>query len=115
MQITVDGPLTGDILTRLQFDGVTQGPGTSSNFITRQIARLPIRFNVNIRAPFYKLMGSLRSIYDPAAVRDPRELGLLGDDGTRFVPVTPEMSDPDVQLPRDPREPVQTPESEEMR
>ena len=110
MQISVDGPLTGDILTRLQFDGVTQGPGTLDNFITRRIAKLPIRFNVNIRAPFYKLMGSLRSIYDPAAVRDPRELGLLSDDGTRFVPVTPRTAEPDA----DP-EPIQTPDSEKMR
>ncbi|MGB3738604.1 MAG: YdbH domain-containing protein [Pontixanthobacter sp.] len=111
MQISVDGPLTGDILTRLQFDGVTQGPGTLSNFITRRIAKLPIRFNVNIRAPFYKLMGSLRSIYDPAAVRDPRELGLLGDDGTRFVPVTPSTTQ---TVPPADRQPIQTPDSEDM-
>ena len=86
MRIEMDGPLTGDIVTRIRFDGVRQGAGTKQNFITRQIADLPIRFNVNIRAPFYKLVTTLKSIYDPSTVRDPRELGLLEDDGTRFIP-----------------------------
>ncbi|WP_235903587.1 intermembrane phospholipid transport protein YdbH family protein [Pontixanthobacter luteolus] len=86
MRIEMDGPLTGDIVTRIRFDGVRQGAGTKQNFITRQIADLPIRFNVNIRAPFYKLVTTLKSIYDPSTVRDPRELGLLEDDGKRFIP-----------------------------
>ncbi len=90
MQIAMDGPLTGEILTKIRFDGVGQGEGTKQNFITRQIANLPIRFNVNIRAPFYKLVTTLKSIYDPSTVRDPREVGLLSDDGTRFVPSVPE-------------------------
>ncbi len=84
MSIAMDGPLTGEIVTRVRFDGVSQGAGTDRNFITRQIADLPIRFNVNIRAPFYKLIGSFKAIYDPALVRDPRDLGLLTDDGTRL-------------------------------
>ncbi len=131
MAVSVDGPITGDILTRVRFDGVTQGEGAKTNFITRQIAKLPIRFNVNIRAPFYKLMGNLKSIYDPAAVRDPRELGLLDDDGTRFVvpaepdppsvparpPRTPAARLPDARPPDDVSSAppiVQTPDSEDL-
>ncbi|MGB7407574.1 MAG: YdbH domain-containing protein [Pontixanthobacter sp.] len=129
MSIAVDGPITGDIETRVQFDGVTQGEGTKTNFITREIAKLPIRFRVNITAPFYKLMGSLKSIYDPAAVRDPRELGLLEDDGTRFLvpqggpadgnpdpatPDTPADDDPDTPaILRGDRKPIQYPDSED--
>ncbi len=84
MRIAMDGELTGELVTRVRFDGVTQGEGTRSNFITRRIARLPLRFNINIRAPFYQLITTIRSIYDPEFVRDPRELGLLSDDGERL-------------------------------
>jgi len=101
MSIGMDGPLTGDIVTKLQFSGVKQGEGTKQNFITRQIADLPIQLNVNIRAPFYKLVTTLKSIYDPSTVRDPRDIGLLSDDGTRFVPATDEpiaMPRPDVPV-----------------
>ena len=123
MRIDMEGPLTGDILTKLRFDGVKQGSGTKQNFITRQIADLPIRFNVNIKAPFYRLVGVLKSIYDPATVRDPRELGLFSDDGTRFIPVEtpgtptdPEPSESEI-IPKTirPTEPaIQTSDSEEL-
>ncbi len=81
MRIQMDGSLTGEIVTRVQFEGVSQGEGTRSNIITRRLARLPIRFLVNIRAPFYTLLGSMRSLYDPEAIRDPRELGLIDGEG----------------------------------
>ncbi len=127
LRIEMDGPLTGDIVTQLKFGGVKQGQGTAQNFITRQIADLPIQLNVNIRAPFYKLVTTLRSIYDPSTVRDPRDLGLLTDDGTRFVPVTdgpptdsplppeqPETRPPisEAILPDEPS--IQTPDSENV-
>ena len=85
MRLVMNGPLTGEIVTQVRFDGVQQGEGTKSNFITRQFAKLPIQFQINIRAQFYQLITSLKSMYDPASVRDPRELGLLSDDGTRFL------------------------------
>lgn len=85
MMIELEGPLTGEIVTRVQFDGVRQGKGASQNFVTRQIARLPIKFKVNIRAPFYQLIGGLRSLYDANYLRDPRELGLLAVKEGRFT------------------------------
>ena len=84
MEVEMDGPLTGEIVTRVRFDGVHQGQGTKNNFITRQLAKLPLQFRINVRAPFYQLITSLKSLRDPAAVRDPRELGLVTDDGTRL-------------------------------
>jgi hypothetical protein len=42
---------------------------------------LPIRFDVNVRAQFYQLISSLRSLYDPSMVRDPRTLGLVDAQG----------------------------------
>ena len=87
MQIDLNGPLEGEIVTRVSFDGIAQGAGAKRNFLTRRIARLPIKFNVNLKAPFFKLVGSLRSLYDPTAVRDPRELGLMSGDGKPLQPL----------------------------
>lgn len=86
MMVEMNGPLTGEIVTRLLFDGIRQGEGASSNFVTRQVAKLPIRFNVTIRAAFYELLTSLRGMYDPAFIRDPRDLGLIGVEDGRFAP-----------------------------
>jgi hypothetical protein len=77
MHIDMDGALAGEIVTRVSFDGLSQGAGTSKNFLTKKIARLPIRFNVNLRAPFLQLVSSFRSLYDTSLVRDPASLGLL--------------------------------------
>lgn len=82
MRIGMDGSLSGELVTRVALEGVSQGAGTKRNFITRRLAEIPIRLLVNVRAPFYRLIASLRSLYDPSAVRDPRELGLVGPDGT---------------------------------
>lgn len=85
MTVVMNGPLSGEIITQLKFDGVRQGEGASRNFITRRIAKLPIEFRVNIRAQFHQLLTSFKSIYDPSFLRDPRDLGLLTSDGTRFI------------------------------
>ena len=77
MRIDMNGALTGEIITRVSFDGLSQGDGASRNFLTKQVAKLPIRFNVNVRAPFFSLFGSFKSLYDPALVADPRMIGLL--------------------------------------
>ncbi|MBX7481008.1 YdbH domain-containing protein [Qipengyuania sp. 6D47A] len=116
MRVIMEGPLTGEIVTRVRFDGVSQGEGAESNFLTRRLAALPLQFRINIKAQFYQLMTSLKSLYDPAAVRDPRELGLLSDDGTRFLrrSITGEEAEPDID-PEDviPDEPtIQEQESE---
>ena len=81
MRIGMNGPLTGELVTRVALEGVQQGEGAKTNFITRKLAKLPIRLVVNVRAPFYRLIGSLRSLYDPSAVRDPRDLGLINSTG----------------------------------
>jgi hypothetical protein len=97
MSIAMDGELTGDFVTRVRFDGVKQGEGTKQNFLTRQVAKLPVRFNVNIRAPFYKLITTFKSMYDPAFVRDPRELGLIDKNGKPIqapAPAKPEETTP---------------------
>jgi hypothetical protein len=89
MYITVDGPLTGEIITHVRFDGVSQGAGAKQNFITRRIGKLPFRFVVTITAQFYQLIGTIKSMYDPTMVRNPAELaseGKLLDENGNAVP-----------------------------
>ena len=105
MRIGLDGALEGEIVTRVKFDGVKQGAGAKRNFATRQLANLPIQFNVNIRAPFFKLIGSFRSLYDPRYVADPRALGLIDKDGR---PIAPKPAAPAAP----PAPPIQPPVSE---
>lgn len=81
MTIAMRGDLEGEIVTNVKFSGVRQGEGTKRNFLTRQVANLPIQFNVNIRAPFYQLITSFKAMYDPAFIKDPRTLGLVDAQG----------------------------------
>lgn len=95
MRIAMDGSLTGEIVTRVDIDGVRQGEGAKRNIITRALAKLPIQFRINVRAPFYQLITSFKSLRDPSAVRDPRSLGLLSSDGKRLL--RPSVSGDEVQ------------------
>jgi translocation and assembly module TamB len=72
LTIGVGGDLDGEIVTDISFTGLQQGSLAKRNFITRQLARIPIKFNVSVTAEFMKLIGSVRGYYDPnyAAERD---------------------------------------------
>jgi translocation and assembly module TamB len=72
LTIGVGGDLGGEIVTDISFTGLQQGSGAKRNFITKQLARIPIKFNVSITAEFLKLIGSIRGLYDAdyAAQRD---------------------------------------------
>lgn len=69
MTIGMDGNLAGDVVTRVEFTGIKQGKDAKQNFITRQVARVPVRFNVNIHAPFYSLISSMNPQPPPGALR----------------------------------------------
>ena len=90
MRIGMDGALAGNIVTRVSMQGVGQGKGAKRNLITNQIARLPIRFDVTITAPFMQLITSFRSLYDPASVADPRTLGLIDAQGRPITHPAPD-------------------------
>jgi hypothetical protein len=94
MRIDMNGDLAGELVSRVELRGISQGKNASRNIITKQIGRLPIQFNVNVRAPFYSLIGSVRSMYDPKAIADPRNLGLVGADGKAKPAVTITPSSP---------------------
>ena len=65
LTIELDGPLAGEMLTAIRFAGVSQGQGTYSNFLIRRLAKLPLVFNVRIKAPFRQLIDSVQNYYDP--------------------------------------------------
>lgn len=114
MEVLFDGPLTGEIVTQVRFDGIRQGSDVKKNIITRQLAKLPIKFNVNIRAPFYQLITSFKALYDPAFIQDPRVVGLMDSQGNAIgqeaisMPVAIKPED----LPED-NSVIQSPESED--
>jgi hypothetical protein len=83
MKVALNGSLSGDLVTAISLSGLSQGKGASRNFITRQVANLPLRFDVNIRAPFYLLVSQFRG-GDQAAVA--RLLGIDGHDGAAAAP-----------------------------
>ncbi|MEO1044854.1 MAG: YdbH domain-containing protein [Pseudomonadota bacterium] len=70
LEIDMNGPLDGEMVTRINFSGLSQGEEASRNFVTNQIAKLPIQFNVTIRAPFFQLITSARSFYDTQYLPD---------------------------------------------
>ncbi|NIJ32583.1 YdbH domain-containing protein [Sphingomonas oligoaromativorans] len=65
LSIGLDGKLDGEIVSRVNFDGVRQDTGDTT-MAARLIRNLPFRFNIQIRAPFRGLMGSARAFVDPS-------------------------------------------------
>ncbi|MEP2989257.1 MAG: YdbH domain-containing protein [Parasphingorhabdus sp.] len=65
LTIGMDGAIDGEIITEVKFAGLQQGDTASKNFITKQLAKIPIEFNVRIQAPFMQLMSSAKAYYEP--------------------------------------------------
>ena len=81
MTIGLEGDLSGEVVTKVSFGGISQGQGAERNVITRQLARMPIRFDINVRTQFYQLINTLCSLYDPSLIPDPRDKGLIDAQG----------------------------------
>ncbi|MEP2102178.1 YdbH domain-containing protein [Parasphingorhabdus sp.] len=65
LTIGMDGAIDGEIITEVKFAGLQQGDSASKNFFTKQIAKIPLEFNVRIQAPFMQLMSSAKAFYEP--------------------------------------------------
>lgn len=65
LDIVMNGPVAGEMVTQVRFAGVSQGEGAKANFLIKRLAKLPFVFNVRIQAPFRALIDSARSFYDP--------------------------------------------------
>lgn len=70
LEIGVGGDLAGEIITNVRFAGVQQGSLAQRNFITKQLAKIPIQFNVSISAQFMQLIGTIRGLYDAQYAAD---------------------------------------------
>ena len=65
LTIILNGDLDGEMVTDIRFGGVGQGVGASRNFLTNQIAKIPLVFNVKVTGPFRQLVTSAKGLYDP--------------------------------------------------
>lgn len=85
LNLTLNGPLDGEMVTEIRFAGVSQGEGARSNFLVRRLARLPFVFNVTVRAPFRQLLDSVQSYYDPTRLIERNLPALLREQEQRGV------------------------------
>ncbi|MDR6789803.1 hypothetical protein J2Y58_003178 [Sphingomonas sp. BE138] len=92
LDVQMDGPLAGEMVTGVRFTGIKQGEGAQSNFLLRRLTRLPIQFNITIRAPFRGLIDSAASFYDPQRLVK-RNLQALIDEQNRKTGVQPPASE----------------------
>lgn len=101
LAIGLDGPLDGDVVTRIGLQGVTQAPvGTPRRRLpitVRGLDNFPLKFNITITAPFRRLFRMARTISDPSL--------LLEDLNPRLERVGPATTLPKADVP------VQPPES----
>ncbi len=88
LTIGMNGPLAGEMVTDVRFEGISQGEGAKTNFLIRRLQKLPIRFNIHIRAPFRGLIDSAASFYDPRRLVQ-RNLKALLDEQNRQAPASP--------------------------
>ena len=59
MSVSLDGDLAGEIITSFNFDGIRQGAGTTQNFVTRRLAKLPIQFRINVRSESFSQLAMI--------------------------------------------------------
>jgi hypothetical protein len=76
LAIALDGSLDGEFVAGIKLDGVARNPtavaaprgGISGMVVGRalnQLAKIPFKFNINIRGPFRAMLGTARSLQDP--------------------------------------------------
>ncbi len=103
LTIVLNGDLDGEMVTDIRFGGVGQGAGATRNFLTNQIAKIPLVFNVKIKAPFRQLLTSAKGFYDPTLLIE------------QNLPALMRAQDEAEAAAKRPSAPVQPPESEPMR
>lgn len=98
LTIRMNGPLDGEIVTEINMSGISQGEGVRKgfiqNYITRELAKIPLEFNVTITAPFMQLITTGRSLYDTEYVLDPVAAGLIRGIELPAEPVKPNADKP---------------------
>ncbi len=67
LTVDMDGNIDGEIITGVRLTGLKQGAGANKNFITKQLAKIPLEFNVKIEASFLDLLYLVEGVGDPDA------------------------------------------------
>ncbi len=86
LDITMNGALAGEMVTEVHFAGVKQGAEAKRNFILDRLQKLPLVFNVTIKAPFRQLIDSAQSFYDPQRLIERNLPALLEEQNRRTAP-----------------------------
>ncbi|WP_241659758.1 intermembrane phospholipid transport protein YdbH family protein [Sphingomonas glacialis] len=86
LEIVMNGPLAGEMITQVRFAGIGQGAGAKRNFLFDRLQKLPLVFNVKITAPFRQLIDSAQSFYDPRRLIERNLPSLLEEQSKRAAP-----------------------------
>lgn len=86
LEIVMNGPLAGEMITEVRFAGIGQGAGAKRNFLFDRLQKLPLVFNVKITAPFRQLIDSAQSFYDPRRLIQRNLPALLEEQSKRAAP-----------------------------
>jgi hypothetical protein len=89
LDIVMNGPLSGEMVTEVRFAGVSQGQGAKRNFIFDRLQKLPFVFNVRIKAPFRSLIDSAQSLYDPRRLIERNLPALIEEQNKHARPPAP--------------------------
>ena len=95
LDLVMNGPLAGEMITEVRFAGVGQGEGAKRNFLLDRLQKLPFIFNVRIKAPFRGLIDSAASFYDPKRLIQRNLPALLEEQRKRAKP--PATTPPPIQ------------------
>jgi translocation and assembly module TamB len=89
LDVVMNGPLAGEVVTDVHFEGLSQGAGAKRNFILDRLQKLPFVFNVEIKAPFRGLIDSAQSFYDPKRLIERNLPALLQEQEKQSKPPAP--------------------------
>lgn len=67
LSVDMDGPLDGEMITRLRFTGISNAP-QQQTMLTRTLQKLPFRFNIALRGPMRALVQTARGFQDPSTL-----------------------------------------------
>jgi len=89
LDIVMNGPLSGEVITEVHFSGISQGAGAKRNFLFDRLQKLPFVFNVRIKAPFRSLIDSAQSFYDPRRLIERNLPALIEEQSKHARPPVP--------------------------
>jgi hypothetical protein len=69
LEISLDGALAGEFLSRIRLDGITLA--TRQNWLVRRFSNIPFRFNITVRGPLRAVIGITRDMKDPSILIQP--------------------------------------------